>query len=84
MSDDKARMAALKRRATRARNASLVTCPASRHMHLMALALADGRPYPMLTEEPQHCAESMLAAIGALWEARAELAKLRGTATGGA
>lgn len=60
----------LKRRTTRARNAAFVTCPASRHMQLMALALADGRPYPMLTEEPQHCAESMLAVCAALWEAR--------------
>lgn len=72
----------LKRRATRARDAALVTCPASRHLALMAEALAAGRPYPMLTEEPQHCAESMLAVCAALWEARAELAK-RAAPTGG-
>ena len=69
-------LAKLKRRATRARNAALVTCPASRHLALMADALAAGRPYPMLTEEPQYCAESMLAVCAALWEARNEIAEL--------
>lgn len=73
---DKARMTELKRRAGRARNIS-VTCPASRHLHLMADRLAAGKPYPMLTEEPQHCAESILAVLAALWTARAQLARLQ-------
>ena len=49
------------------------TCPASRHLHLMADALAAGRPYPMLTEEPQRVAGSIYATIGALWKARTQL-----------
>ena len=79
MQTDKARMTALKARATRARNGWMVTCPASRHTHMMALALAEGRQYPMLTEEPQHCAETLLAVVTALWEARADLAKMKAT-----
>jgi hypothetical protein len=73
-----AHMAALKRRATRAKKFPDNTCPASRHVHLMAQRLAQGKPYPMLTDEPQHCAESMLAVLAALWEARTKLKKATG------
>ncbi len=46
------------------------TCPASRHVAMMGEYLIRGLPYPMLSEEPQHCAESMLHTVIALWEAR--------------
>ena len=62
--------AALLRRCHRARNFPANTCAASRHVYLMAEALAKGKPYPMLTEEPEHCASSMLAVVAALWEMR--------------
>lgn len=52
--------------------ATVVTCAASRHVAIMAEALAKGRPYPMLQEEPEHCAGSLAATVGALWRARAE------------
>ena len=70
-------IATLKRRATRAKRFPTNTCPASRHLHLIAQRLAAGKPYPMLAEEPQHCAETMLAVLVSLWEARTELAKLK-------
>lgn len=70
-------IATLKRRATRAKRFPTNTCPASRHLHLIAQRLAAGKPYPMLAEEPQHCAETMLAVLEALWSARTELAKLK-------
>lgn len=69
----------LKRRATRAKRFPHNTCPASRHLHLMAQRLAAGKPYPMLADEPQHCAETMLSVLASLWEARTELAKLKAT-----
>lgn len=34
--------------------------------------------YPMLQEEPEHCAQSLLAVVAALYEARTELARFRG------
>jgi len=68
-------MKAIKARATRARNAALVTCPASRHVLAMALLMAEGKPVHDL---PQDAAESMLAVCTALWEARADLGKLKG------
>lgn len=75
---------ALKRRASRAKRFPDNTCPASRHLHLIAQRLASGKPYPMLVDEPQHCSETMLAVLASLWEARSKLAKLDGPrATGG-
>lgn len=47
------------------------TSPASRHLELIAEALAKGETYPMLTEEPEHCAETMLAVLVQLYEAKA-------------
>lgn len=77
-------MADLKRRASRAKRFPDNTCPASRHLHLMAQRLAAGKPYPMLADEPKQCAETMLAVLASLWEARTKLAKLDGPrATGG-
>ena len=70
----------LRRRVNRARNFPDNTCPASRHLHLIAEALAGGRPYPMLQDEPEHCAGTMLAVLEALWKARTKFARLRSNA----
>lgn len=63
----------LRKRVKRARKFPDNTCPASRHLYLMADALAKGEPYHMLAEEPQHCAETMLAVLAALWESRTRM-----------
>lgn len=67
----------LRRRVNRARRFPDNTCPASRHLHLMAERLAAGKKYPMLDEEPEHCAETMLSVLESLWKARNELAALK-------
>lgn len=67
----------LRRRVNRARNFPTNTCPASRHLHIMADALSSGRGYPMLQEEPEHCAGSIYAVLESLWKARSELVRLR-------
>lgn len=72
------RLSNVRRRIARARNFPTNTCPASRHVHLMADALSSGKGYPMLTEEPEHCAGSLYSVIESLWKARTELAKLKG------
>lgn len=79
---DKKRITALKRRVSRARDFPHNTCGASRHLHIMADSLLatkkDGSlRYAMLQEEPEHCAESILAVLAALWEARTLLDKLQ-------
>ena len=74
---EKRRLRNLRRRVANARDFPENTCPASRHLHLMASALATGKQYPMLTEEPMHCAETMLAVLESLWKARTELARLK-------
>jgi hypothetical protein len=56
-------------------------------LHLIADALAMNRPYSMLQEEPEHCAETMLSVLESLWKARTELARLKAAnveLTGGA
>lgn len=51
------------------------TCPASRHVQLMAEGLSkDG--YPMLQEDPKHCAGSLASVVGSLYEARSFLHSL--------
>lgn len=63
----------LRRRVNRARKLPTNTCPASRHLHMMADCLSTGsRQYPMLQEEPEHCAGSLYAVIEQLWKLRAE------------
>lgn len=49
---------------------STVTCPASRHLRMIGEALAKGRPYPMLSDEPGHCAETMLICVEMIWKLR--------------
>jgi hypothetical protein len=64
------RLRNLLRRVSRARDFPTNTCSASRHLHMIATRLAQGKPYPMLEEEPQHCAETMLAVLESLWKLR--------------
>ena len=66
-------LANLKRRVAHARRFPTNTCAASRHLHMMALQLAKGQPYLMLSEEPQYCAATMLSVLESLWKARTEL-----------
>lgn len=72
--DDAERLTAAIMRMDDAREATPHTCPASRHVALMASTMADGHKYHMLDEEPDTCAESMAATVAALWECRAQLA----------
>lgn len=79
---DKKRLAALRRRVNKARDFPTHTCPASRHLHMMADCLlrrvkTGGLRYPMLAEEPEHCAETMLAVLASLWEGRKEITRLQ-------
>lgn len=60
----------LRRRVRRARRFPINTCPASRHLHMIAEHLASGKPYPMLDEEPEYCAQTMLSVLESLWKAR--------------
>jgi len=80
---DAAMLKNVRRRVNRARDFPENTCSASRHLHLMASQLAAGRPYPMLQEEPAHCAMTMLAVLESLWKARTELARLKTPNFGG-
>lgn len=81
------RIANLRRRVNRARKFPANTCPASRHLHIMADDLLRYGHCHQIAEEPEHCAESMLAVLEALWKARGgmhnqdhlrEIARLRG------
>jgi hypothetical protein len=71
----------VRRRAERAMGGtkigSIVTCPASRHLMMMADALAAGRLYHMFKEEPEHCAAGMYSVLESLWKARTEIKRLR-------
>lgn len=62
----------LRRRVERARNKPGVTCGVSRHLHMIADALASGEPCHMLTEDPEYCAYTMYAVLEALWKGRAK------------
>lgn len=52
------------------------TCPASRHVQIMAEALADTGSYPMLSEDPKHCATSIASVLSSLYAARTFLQSL--------
>lgn len=75
---DMRRLRALKRRVNRVRDFPKHTCPASRHLHMIADALAANKPYWMLLEEPQHCAETMYAVLENLWRIRKVLSAKEG------
>lgn len=62
----------------KARNFPDGTCPASRHVAIMADCLAFNAEYSMLDSEPRHCAISLASVVKSLWEARAEIARLKG------
>jgi len=71
--EEKRKLRNLQRRVNRARDFPLHTCPASRHLQMMADSLARGADYPMFYEEPEHCAETMYAVLESLWKARKTL-----------
>jgi hypothetical protein len=63
-----------RRRVNRVRDFPRGTCPASRHLHMIADALGSHEKYHMLDEEPEHCAITMYAVLESLWKLRAEKA----------
>ena len=67
----------VRRRAARARRFPENTCPASRHVMLMADRLSRQGSYPMLQDEPEHCAGSLYSVLESLFKARTELTKLK-------
>lgn len=68
----------LRRKVNRVRKFPTHTCPASRHLHMMADALSMGkRAYPMLQDEPLHCAITLYAVLESLWRDRIEIGRLR-------
>ena len=69
---ERRRLRNIQRRVDRARANTLTwTCPASRHLHLMADALAKGETYHLFAEEPVQCAETMYSVLEDLWKLRA-------------
>lgn len=52
------------------------TCPASRHAQTIAEALFEQRKYPMLEEEPEHCAVTIASVVSSLYQARTFLKSL--------
>lgn len=68
--DDARRLRNLRRRVNRVRRFPTNTCPASRHLHMIADALASGRKYHMIDEEPEHVASTMYAVLESLWKLR--------------
>jgi hypothetical protein len=52
------------------------TCPASRHVQMIAETLAKKQTYHMLAEEPEHCAQSMASVISSLYQTRTFLQSL--------
>ena len=70
--DDRKHMAALLRRANKARHFPVNTCAASRHALLIARQLANRRiPIEHIMDgEREHIAVSIAATVAALWEAR--------------
>jgi hypothetical protein len=71
----------MRRRVNRARRFPDNTCPSSRHLHIMADTLASGKPYSMLAEDPEHCAQTMYAVLESLFKARTELQRLKARTT---
>jgi hypothetical protein len=79
MNEDQKLFRAAVRKANKARKAKvIVTCPASRHVQMMAEYIGARKPYSMIGEEPEHCAESMLSVVASLYWARARIAELEG------
>lgn len=78
MSEDAKRLRDQRRRTNRARNFPVNTCPASRHLHMIADALLSPRRKCAMEElwEPDHMAGTMLTVLESLWKARNELARI--------
>jgi hypothetical protein len=74
--NDAAQLRAQRRRTNRARRFPANTCPASRHVHMIADALASGHRYAEIDEDPKHCGASMLSVLESLWKARTQIARL--------
>lgn len=60
------------KRTRQARQFMKNTCPASRHVHMIAESLAKGDKYHMIDEEPEHVAVSLLSVLESLWKLRTE------------
>lgn len=75
--DERVRLSKLRRWVNAKRNFPQNTCPASRHVQLMAESLARFGKYDMLQEEPAHCAESMFATVGSLYGERSKVVELK-------
>lgn len=52
------------------------TCPASRHAQMIAESLFQTGEYPMLQDEPEHCAGSIASTVSSLYQARTFLKSL--------
>lgn len=52
------------------------TCPASRHVQMIAEALAARGDYPLLRDDPDHCAGSLASVVASLYAARSFLKSL--------
>lgn len=52
------------------------TCPATRHLQIMAEELLQTGNYPMLQEDPSHCASSIASVVSSLYQARTFLKSL--------
>ena len=68
------RLINVRRRALRAMEH---TCPASRHLEVMADTLASDESYLMLEEDPKYCAATMYSVLESLWKARKTIEKLK-------
>lgn len=67
----------LLRQIDKARQFPTNTCAASRHVEEIGESLARHRYHPMIEEEPEHVAGSLLSVVASLYEARTELARLK-------
>jgi hypothetical protein len=52
------------------------TCPASRHVQMIAEELYTMGAYPLLQDDPQHCASSIASVVSSLYQARSFLLSL--------
>ena len=64
----------LRRRVARAERFPHNTCPASRHLRMIADDLRRG-DCPQLREDPEHCAATMLSVLESLWKLRTKTKK---------
>jgi hypothetical protein len=49
------------------------TCPASRHVQLIAEAMIKAEKYSMLDDDPEHCAVSLASVVSSLYQTRSFL-----------